>query len=221
MRKLLFLLALGFAVPAYAGDLPAKAKPKLVNVVTTVPCTVLSCVNKFYVGGGLAGIGGNADIIGNGISGSVFAGGGIPFGDVGWMTWNGNFLLGIEVGAGWQFNTSNSVNGVNANETGYMAYQEFRVGGSLSSIYGNNAAPVTPPSGLTADIMTPYAAFGVEEHEFATGWRTGAGILFALPNSNIVLDIGYRYTNFGSATAGNITFPALNLVYANFDVPLN
>jgi opacity protein-like surface antigen len=219
MRRLFPFLALLAAVPAYAGDLPTKAPPKAVP--TKVPCTVTLCQNKWYVGGGIAGNGTNANILGNGLSGSVFAGGGIPFADAGWMTWNGIFLLGFEVGAGYQVNVANTVNGAQVNEQGYMAYQEAQVGGSLQNIFSNVNPPVTAPTGLTADIMAPYIAMGIEEHQWGTGWRTGAGIKFVLPNSNLILDLGYRYTNFGSATTGIATFNALNLVYAKIDVPLN
>lgn len=233
MRRLLSLIALlaltGAAGAQTAAPAPApKPKPqpavflKAPAPPAKVPCTVTLCQNKWYIGGGMAGNGTNANIIGNGISGSVFAGGGIPFADAGWMTWNGVFLLGAEVGAGYQLNIAGgTLNGQNVNEQGYMAYQEFQVGGSLSTIFGNNSPPVVPPTGLTADIMAPYIAMGIEEHTFGTGWRTGAGIKFVLPNSNLILDLGYRYTNFGSATTGAANFQALNLVYAKIDVPLN
>jgi opacity protein-like surface antigen len=221
MRKLLLITALvALAAPAHAADMALKVQPRAVAV--KVPCTVFSCVNKFYVGGGMAGNGTNANILGNGIDGSVFAGGGIPFVDVGWMTWNGTFMLGAEVGAGYQINVAGgTINGQSVNEQGYMAYQEFQLGGSLSGIINPGPAPVTSPTGLTADIMTPYISFGAEEHSFATGWRTGAGIKFVLPNSNLLLDIGYRYTNFGSVTTGAANFQALNLVYVKADLPLN
>lgn len=218
MRRFAFLAALLVSTAAYAADLPAKAAPKAAKVTT--PCTVLSCPNKFYAGGGLAGIGTNADIIGNGLSGSVFAGGAIPFGDVGWMTWNGTFLLGFEAGVGYQLNTATAVNGINTNPNGILGYQEIQVGGSLSQLFGAQTPPALP-SGIAADLMTLYAAFGAQEQSFASGWRTGAGAKFVLPNSNILLDVGYRYVNYGVAQNGALQIPTDNLVYAKFDVPLN
>jgi opacity protein-like surface antigen len=216
------MLAAGLSLGSVANAADLAPLPVKARVAVKVPCTVFSCVNKFYIGGGMAGNGTNANILGNGIDGSVFAGGGIPFADAGWMTWNGTFMLGAEVGAGYQINVAGgTINGQAVNEQGYMAYQEFQLGGSLSGIINPGPAPVTAPTGLTADIMTPYISFGAEEHSFATGWRTGAGIKFVLPNSNLLLDIGYRYTNFGSTTVGAANFQALNLVYAKVDMPLN
>jgi len=228
MKKALWGLLLSTALvgAANAADMPTKAM-KYRALAPIIPCTVMSCVSKFYVGAGLAGNGTNANIIGNGLTGSVFAGGGIPFVDAGWMSWNGTVLVGFEAGAGYQINTgATTINASGSvNPQGYMAYQEVQVGGALSQIFGG-ASPVVPPTGLTADLMTLYVAGGAEEHSYATGWRTGAGAKFILPNSNMIIDIGYRYTNFGAAQVGSMPtgiaqFNAINLVYAKFDIPLN
>ena len=80
MKKLFLALAavLGALAPAAAADLTVKTKA--VPFLTSTPCTVatattpLSC-SGFYIGGGISGQGTNADIVGNGINGSVFAGG--------------------------------------------------------------------------------------------------------------------------------------------------
>lgn len=217
MKKLLLATALLLPSLALAADLPTKA-PSLLPAVT---CTANSCT-AWYLGAGIAGNGTNADILGGGITGSVFAGGGIPFADAGWQMWNGSVMLGAEVGGGYQLNTGSVANGVNTNETGYDFYQEVQFGGSLSTLF--NIPSTTPPSGLTADIMAPYVAFGADERPWGTGWRTGAGIKFALPNTHAFLDIGYRYINYGSATIGTplngITISNDNLVFVKFNYAL-
>ena len=64
------------------------------------------------MGGGLSGAGSNADIIGSGINGSVFAGGITPTLDAGYQYVNGNWLFGAEFDLGYTVNTNAAVNGV-------------------------------------------------------------------------------------------------------------
>ena len=51
------------------------------------------------------------------------------------------------------------------------------------------------------------------ERPFATGWETGAGAKFTFPQTtHVLLDIGYRYINYGSAQTGAISFNSENLI---------
>ena len=215
MKKLLLATVLLWPLAAQAADLSVKSPVAASSVLGS--CTTTACTG-FYAGFGFAGNGTNADIIGSGLTGSVFAGGGIPFIDAGWQLWNGKYFIGAEVGGGYQINTPGSVNGMQSNETGYDFYQEVQVGGTLSSLFGSASAPVTIPTGLTADLIAPYVAIGADERSFGTGWRTGAGAKFALAPT-MILDVGYRYINYGSASVGGLNFNAENLVFVKFDVP--
>jgi opacity protein-like surface antigen len=214
MRKLLLAtIFLALAGSAQAADMATKAPPVATPLCSTTQCTT------WYVGAGIAGNGTNADIIGNGLSGSVFAGGGLPFIDVGYQLWNNQTFLGIEAGAGYELNVGTAINSVATTNTGYDLYQELQIGGNLSGIFGTPSA-VTAPTGLAAYTMAPYVAIGVDERPFGTGWRTGAGIKFcggaACP---MIVDVGYRYVNYGTATQGGLTINADNLVFAKFDFP--
>jgi opacity protein-like surface antigen len=178
---------------ANAADLiPTKAPPS-----TTTQCTIIQCTG-FYAGGGFAGNGTNADILGSGLSGSVFGAGAIPFVDAGWQYWNSKLFIAAEVGVGNQLN----MGGLNINnENGVFAYQEIQIGGSLYGLFGAQTAPITVPQTLTADLIAPYVAMGIVERPFGNGWQTGAGAKFTIA-PNTFLDIGYRYINYGSATVG-------------------
>lgn len=193
-------------LPAPApAQIPAPATPFLGTACTTTQCT------GPYAGAWMAGNGTNADIVGSGLDGSVLAGGAVLGGDIGWQYWNGTMFFGVEAGIGDQVNIGSSLNGIGANETGYFGYQEMQVGGTLAGLFGTSSAPITPPSALSADLITLYGALGIAERPFATGWQTGAGAKFAL-TPNIFLDIGYRYINYGAATQGALNFNAENLV---------
>src|SRR5947209_20038042 len=86
------LLALG-TVPAIAADLPVATKaPAYVPT-----CTVANCTG-FYIGGHVEGEGSNADIVGSGINGSIFAGGAGLGLHGGYQLWNGNFFVAGELG---------------------------------------------------------------------------------------------------------------------------
>ena len=74
MKKLLLGAAavIAFAAPAVAADLPARPYTKA--PAYTAPEAVYNWTG-FYIGGHLEGEGSNADILGSGINGSVFANG--------------------------------------------------------------------------------------------------------------------------------------------------
>jgi len=193
---------------AKAADMAVKAAP-----VSASACTPQQCIG-FYAGAGFGGNGSNADILGSGLSGSVFAGGAVPFAMAGYQYWDGRYLFALEAGIGDQID----LGGVNVgNEAGVYAYQEMQFGGNLSALIAPSQGPVTPPTALIATMMAPYASIGIVERNFANGFSTGAGAKFVL-SPNLFLDIGYRYINYGSATvntgiAGAVAkFNAENLI---------
>lgn len=214
MRKLL-VAALLWPLAAQAADLPnplLKAPPQ-------PTCTTAFCTG-WYAGLGLDGNGTSADILGSGLDGSVFGAGAIPSIDGGYQFWNGSILFGVEAGVGYSVPTASTVNGVDVNpaDKGWIGYQELRVGGKLSGIFGTQTPPTTQTL-LAADLIAPYAAIGVAEMEGATGLETGAGLLYAITNK-AMLDIGYRYIPFNS-TSGPTIIKADNLVRVRFDLVFN
>jgi opacity protein-like surface antigen len=214
MKKLLIVLMF-LAAPAVANAQVIVAKAP---VTPSNPCTPTSCTGA-YVGGFIAGNGTNADIVGSGLSGSVFAGGGIPGGVVGYQFANGTYFLAGEAGMGWQVNVGGSVNGLATNETGYLAYEGVKVGGQIAGLLGTQAS-TTIPTALVSRLISPYVIVGAVERPFANGWMTGAGATFDLSNT-LFLDIGYKYINYGAATAGNLQFNSENLVTVGFNYKFN
>jgi opacity protein-like surface antigen len=211
MKKLLLASALLLPFAAQAADLPPVYKAPVTSAVYGSPCTTAYCTG-FYAGVQLDGNGTNADILGSGLDGSVFAGGAVLGAQAGWQYWNGTMFFGVEAGIGDQVNAGTSINSVGSNETGYLAYQELQAGGTLSGLFGGSPA-INVPTALSTDLIALYAAVGVAERPFATGWETGAGAKFTFPQTtHVLLDIGYRYINYGTAQTGAISFNSENLI---------
>src|SRR5713226_5844829 len=101
MKKLVLALSL-LVSPALAADLPVKAIPYL-----STPCAAGSC-SGWYAGFGVAGDGSNADIVGQGINGSVFAAGGILKAQGGYQFWNGNWFAALDLSLGYELITNTS-----------------------------------------------------------------------------------------------------------------
>src|ERR1700729_1488012 len=108
MRKLLPLLGLLAATSAFAADLP---KPLVKAPVKPAPvvCSLTQC-NVWFLGAGMFGAGSNIDIIGQGISNSVFANGGMVLADAGAQAWYNGIFLGAENMVGWAFGSPSSIN---------------------------------------------------------------------------------------------------------------
>lgn len=207
---LLAAAVFGVAVAARAADLPTKAP--IFATIGTPPCQVatastpLSC-SGFYVGGGIAGAGSNADIIGSGVSGSVFAGGITPTATIGYQYVQGNWIFGIEQDVGYSVNTGASANAVGGPFNGWRFTQDFKVGGNLAGMLGTQQ-PITVPAALANAILGPYAHVGVSEWQLGNAWAagnvSGAGVLFDL-GPKIFGDFRYSYTNFNGAKANGVT----------------
>jgi opacity protein-like surface antigen len=204
------------ASPAGAADMAVKAP---VYSVPSNPCTPTSCTG-FYLGAAIGGVGSNADIVGNGVNGSVFAGGGIPMAVAGYQYAKGNWFFGGEVAVGGQISTKATVNGVSGNENGLFSYQIAKVGGNLSGILGNDSAPITIPSTLQKSLISPYVLVGAVERQFASGWATGAGATFDI-SSKMFLDVKYMYVNYGPSRNGNLQLNSENLILTGINYKFN
>jgi hypothetical protein len=232
MRKLLLagmaFIALGVA--AHAADvppLPTKApqyryavpKPKL----TPPGCTTNQC-SVWFLGAGIYGAGGNMDIIGQGLSNSIFADGAAVGLDVGGQYWMNGIFLGAENILGYAFGPSSSVNAASANVTGGLDIAWFEAGGSLGDLFGSGATPVAVNNALISDLISPYfgtgpaVAFGGSSLGSKTFWTEGAGLRYLLPNVSwpILLDAKYVYGSNNSTTGlaanKNFQFAGISII---------
>lgn len=217
-KALALLLACGLTLfaldDARAADVNVPVAKSVLGFGT--PCTPLSCTG-FYAGFSISGNGSNADIIGNGINGSVFAGGVIPSLDVGYLYREGSWLLGAEVGLGYQMGSSVSVNGIGGNDNGVFAYQVVKAGGDLSALLGTQQ-PIAIPPLLANTVIAPYVQLGIAEHSFAGSWASGfasgAGVLFDI-GPHAFLDVSYLNVQY-SVTSGALSIGPQNIVKAGF-----
>jgi len=195
---------------AFAQSLPVKAPP-------ANPCTPTSCTG-FYVGGGVSGNGSNLDIIGQGINGSVFAGGVIPDFHGGYIYKSGNWLYGAEAGLGYLMNSGVTVNGAGVNQNGLFSYQVARVGGDLGALFGTQT-PITIPPQLANSLISGYVQIGTAEKQLPGAWLSGmvsgAGAFFDIgPKSFINID--YKNVQL-QGVAGGVKPGPLNILSVGFN----
>lgn len=214
LRTILLGLMTTLLLPlvAQAADL-SPAQTAISNALNSgSPCAVgtastpLSC-SGFYAGGGIGGEGSNADIVGNGINGSVFAGGMTPTFDAGYQYVQGNWIFGAELDVGYTLGTNTTVDGVGNNYNGFRVTEFFKVGGNLNGLLGVQS-PITIPPQLANSVLGAYAGVGSTEWQLPGGWATGAvsgaGVLFDI-GPHTFGDLRYTYTNFNGAKAGGVT----------------
>lgn len=182
-------LALFGVSSARAADLPNKAAslPAPLADLVNQPCTQTSC-QGFYAGLSLYGEGGNAAVLQNGLSGSVFAGGGMIGGNVGWENWsNGWFIAGqfdalLESAPG--SNTTGFAPG------GFVGLFHVKLGGNAGNLLGTavpagSQGPIAIPQKLLSSLVSPYFDFCTAIRQGTTQWCGGAGAQF---------NIGGRWT---------------------------
>lgn len=180
MRKLLLaavIVAL-FLTSAKAADISVKAP-----AIAAAPCVAGAC-SGWYAGFGAMGNGTNADIVGNGINGSVFAGGGALHVEGGYQFWSGSLFAAIEGSLGYEF-TSNVSSGVPSNNlTGSrfvgtelikLGYNFFPSTASATTAPSQSPVPLIVPANLLAST-TPYFAFGGMQRLGHNVWVNGAGL---------------------------------------------
>src|ERR1700689_2314553 len=96
----------------------------------------------------------------------LYAGGTIGVGiiaaDFGAQYYNGSTFIGGEVGGGAQVYTDTAYTN---SENGLFGWQIAKIGGTLSGLLGNTATPTGLPTGITAQVIAPYALAGAVEHQ--------------------------------------------------------
>lgn len=182
MKKfLLAAMAALLSTAAFAADLPTW--PVKAPAVATV-CAPGNC-SGFYAGFGLTGNGTNADIVGNGINGSVFAAGGAVDIHGGYQLWNGAIYAAAEGKLGYWFNsavsagvpvTNNNLgNSFMGMELIKLGYNFFPSSQTASTVTGQSPVPLIVPANLLA-ATTPYFVFGGMQRKGISEWVNGAGL---------------------------------------------
>ncbi len=224
MRRLLPLLGLLAATSAFAADMPVKAPLK--KVATPVVCSLTQC-NVWFVGAGMFGAGSNIDIIGQGISNSVFANGGMVLANAGAQAWYNGIFLGAENMAGWAFGSPSSINGAGTTMQGGLDVFWMEAGGSVGTIFGSGAQPVQINNALASDLLSLYVGtgpaqpFGNSSLGTKSFWTTGAGARYLIPTSRpILLDVKYMFGN-NQNNVGLVTNKNLQLVGVSLMAPFN
>jgi opacity protein-like surface antigen len=189
--------ALTFAPQARAADLAVKA---INNALTSpTPCVVQNC-SGWYGGFGVLGDGSNADIVGNGLNGSVFAAGGAIKAQGGYQFWNGSWFAALDLGVGYEFTTNVSANApvVNAGGSKFIGLETVKLG--YNFFPSTQMAPVTPSTSpvqalAPANILsntTPYFRFGGMQRKGVNMWVNGAGVQTVIA-ANWTSDVSYLY----------------------------
>jgi hypothetical protein len=176
MKKILLATTL-LASPCYAVDMNKPPAPM-------PSCTVQACTG-FYVGGHIEGEGSNADILGSGINGSIFAGGAGLGAHGGFQFWNGNFFAAAEVGATYDVGSSTTVGTVAGVNQHWSVEELAKFGIGLNGLFNSGSA--TPSQGpaailqnLNAAMISPYGIVGGRTRSFGTGLVSGAGVEYTL-----------------------------------------
>jgi opacity protein-like surface antigen len=213
-RFILAVAAALIATQALAVDL---AKAPQLSLLTSTPCTLTNCTGP-YMGFNIAGIATSANVIGNGINGSLAAGGqNIGF-QVGYQYWNGTFFMGPEIFGDYTYGGSAVVAGYSAPK--YLFGEIIKLGGPLSSFFGGIAPASTTglSSVLTSQTIAPYIFMGAAQRPWGTGMASGGGVTFLI-DQHWFADVRYMNIQYtGSNNASPIqTVPQENIVMAGFN----
>lgn len=189
--------ALAFAMlampaPALAADL----SPMLLKApVHATDCTRLDCTG-WIIGANIIGTGSNLDILGSGVNGSVFAGGGLIGVDGGFQFWNGKYFAGALASIDLDANMNGK-----AQNGRYLAMGLFQAGIGLTGVFASDptTGPVGIPSQIASALLSPYLQFGVAERARGTAWVSGAGAEFGL-SKTWVLRLDYLRLNYAHDT---------------------
>jgi len=196
MKKLLLAAAAALiSLPAMAADLGLVTKAPLY----VAPCAAGAC-SGWYGGFGVAGDGSNADIVGQGINGSVFAAGGIIKAQGGYQFWNGNWFAALDLSAGYEFTTNTSANlsVVNQHGSKFVGLETIKLG--YNFFPSTQSAQVTPSQSPVPLIVpanffaatTPYFRFGGLQRRGVTEWVNGAGVQTVIA-AGWTSDVSYLY----------------------------
>lgn len=181
MKRYVLALAAAAAMlsPAFAADLGPVFKA---SSLVRAPCAAGSC-SGWYAGFGILGDGSNADVIGNGINGSVFSTGGALKVQGGYQLWNGSWFAAIEGSAGYEFTTNSSAGTVaNAGGSRFIGTELVKLGynffpSTQSAVVSPSQSPI--PLSVPANLLassTPYMVFGGMQRRGISEWVSGAGV---------------------------------------------
>jgi opacity protein-like surface antigen len=179
------------------------------------PCIPTACTG-FYLGVNLTGAMTNADVIGNGVNGSLAAGGQSIGLQGGYQFASGGWFWGGEVAANYIVNTNSIL--TNGAATRYRVGEYLKVGTQLANILNLGGIPGPGiPDSLASRVISPYVLFGAVQSGIGQGWATGAGVEFAV-TQNWFVDTRYTYVNYGSANVQpNVVAKTENLVTAGLN----
>lgn len=203
------------SVSALAADMVAKAQPRIIGTfdAPVSVCAPQSC-SGWYAGFGILGDGSNADIIGNGVNGSVFSTGGALKIQGGYQLWNGSWFAAIEGSVGYEFTTnSNNVPVVNGKGSRFIGTELVKLGynffpstAAAAPVNGQSPVPLTVPANLLAS-STPYLTFGGMQRRGLNQWVNGAGVQTVIA-AGWSTDVKYLYapSQNGEAAASIVMF---------------
>lgn len=183
MKRLAIALlsSIAGATPVIAADLPA-VKAAIAPLPTTI-CTTGVCTG-FYFGGHVEGSGDNADILGSGINGSIFANGAGLGAHAGYQLWNGNFFGAFEVGGTYYTGVVPNLDPTFHDDRWAVDYL-FKGGLGLQNFFNSgppagSQGPANIISNLQASLISPYFIVGGRTRSFGTGMVAGAGAQYTL-----------------------------------------
>jgi hypothetical protein len=179
---------------SYATDVIAKTPAKTPECASQVMCS------GFYGYIGVGGNGSNADIVGSGLSGSIFANGTEFVAGGGYQYWNGKWFIAAEAGGGW--NVPAGGQAVAIRDRG-QAEIVMKLGYGLQGLFSTPAAPTTFSS-LVNNVVSPYGIVGVRFRYDREGTIGGAGIQYYLGPQNTI-SAEYRHVNYNSASVSATT----------------
>ena len=199
------------SVSALAADMAVKAQPNIVG--TFGGCVPQSC-SGWYAGFGILGDGNNADVVGNGVNGSVFSTGGALKVQGGYQLWNGQWFAAVEGSVGYEF-TTNATAGIITKDGGSrfigmelvkLGYNFFPSPQSAAPTPGQSPTVLTVPANLLAS-STPYLTFGGMQRKGNSQWVNGAGIQTIIA-AGWSTDVKYLYapSQNGEAPANIVMF---------------
>jgi opacity protein-like surface antigen len=198
-----FFVAIGLFLmvqPARAADVAPAAQTFQAKAIPFSPsgCSIKDC-SGLYAGFGLSGNGTSADIIGSGLSQSVFAAGAMPDIHVGYQMWNGSALLAFEAGIGNNFQSGP----IQFNGNSLVAYEGVKLGGTLAALVGGTSQTATTVAGqtsgslpvwqsLASNFIAGYVWLGAVQRSGYNQGTVGAGMEYVLA-ANWNLDVRYEY----------------------------
>jgi len=184
LRTILFacLASIAIGAPAFGADLPPIITKGPALAAPVSRCAPGAC-SGWYAGFGLIGNGTNADIVGNGINGSVFAAGGAVDIHGGYQLWNGALFAAAEASLGYEFSSPTSnvpvANNIGSSFVGMelvkLGYNFFPSQQAALTTSSQAPVPLTVPANLLA-ATTPYLVFGGMQRHGISEWVNGAGV---------------------------------------------